>query len=120
MATISKEVLSGSPDGAPIAMPINTGTFTTIHTGPSVASSYSEVWIWACNAIGTSAEVVTIRIGGTANENKIKATINPNETVLLVPGTLIKGNASTAVVIDGASTSAGKVNVFGYVNQIVG
>lgn len=117
MPTISKDHLSGSTDGAPVALAINTGTFTTIHTGPSDTGAYHELWVWGCNAIGTGDETVTLRIGGTGNSNKIKATIAPNETVLLIPGIPIQGNG-TPVVLDGASTTADKVNVFGYVNKI--
>lgn len=119
MATISKDHLSGSTDGKPIQVPINTGTFATVHTGPTATTSFDELWIWACNAVGTGDETVTLRIGGTGNEHKIKVVVAPNETVLMIPGIPIQGN-STPVVVDVASTTANKVNVFGYVNRIVG
>lgn len=119
MPTISKDHLSSSTDGAPIALPINTGTFQTLHTGPTNANSMDELWVWGCNATGVSEETVTLRLGGTGNSNKIKATIGPNQTVLLVPGIPIQGNG-TPLVLDGASTTADKVNIFGYVNKIVG
>lgn len=119
MATISKNHLSGSTDGAPIAVPINTGTFATVHTGPTNTADFDEVWIWASNANGSVNETVTFRIGGTANANKIKAIVPPQETVLVVPGIPLQGNA-TPLVIDVGSTTANAVNVIGYVNQIVG
>lgn len=119
MATISKNHLSGSTDGKPIQVPINTGAFATVHTGPSDPNNFDEVWIWASNANGSVDEIVIVRIGGTGDEYKIKAVVSPQETVLMVPGIPIQGNA-TPIVIDVASSTANKVNVIGYVNQIVG
>ena len=117
MATISKDILSGSTKGEPVALPINTGTFVTVHTGPTNSAHYDEVFLYATNSIGTGEETITVRIGGTGNVNKIKAKVSPGQTVLVLPGIAIKGD-STPVVIDAASTTADKVNVFGFTNKI--
>ena len=119
MATISKDKLSGSVDGKPIAVPINTGTFATVHTGPTSTSDFDEVFIYCCNANGSVNEQVTIRLNGSSNDGKIKAVVPPQETVLIVPGIPIKGNG-TPIVIDVGGSSNGSANVFGYVNKIVG
>lgn len=118
MATISKMALSGSTDAVGFTLAIDSGTFTTIHTGPSVAADFDEVWIYGSN-INTTAETVSITWGTTSGDTgTMKTVIQANETVLLVPGWVIKGNASTALIIKGASTTASKVNVVGYVNRI--
>jgi len=119
MATISKDILSGSTDGKPIAVPINTGTFATVHTGPTSTSDFHEVFIYCTNANGSVNEQVTVRLNGSNNDGKIKAVVPPQETLLIVPGIPIKGNSS-AVVIDVGGSSNGSANVFGYVNKIVG
>ena len=119
MATISKDILSGSTDGKPIAVPINTDpdAFTTVHTGPTDSNHYDVLFLYATNANGSTNEQVTVRMNGTANNGKIKAVIPPQETVLIVPGIPIKGNSS-AVVVDVGGSSANSANVFGYVNKI--
>lgn len=119
MATISKDILSGSTNGKPISVPINTGTFATVHTGPTSTSDFHEVFLWVTNANGSVNEQVTVRLNGASNDGKIKAVIPPQETVLVLPGVPIKGNAS-AVVIDIGGSSAASANCFGYVNKIVG
>tara|TARA_Y100000004_G_scaffold182526_1_gene229366 strand:- start:5898 stop:6260 length:363 start_codon:yes stop_codon:yes gene_type:complete len=117
MATISRNKLSGSTDGRPLALAVDSGTFTTVHTVTSVAADFEEVWIWLSN-INTTQEIVTIRIGGTSDGDKIIVKVPAESTVLAVPGWTIKGNNSTAVVITAASTTANKVNATGYINLI--
>tara|TARA_Y100000592_G_scaffold86884_1_gene140741 strand:- start:923 stop:1282 length:360 start_codon:yes stop_codon:yes gene_type:complete len=119
MATISKDHLSGSTDGKPISVPINSGTFATVHTGPTSTTSFDEVFIYVNNAVGSTNETVTLRLNGTNNDGKIKVVVKPQETVLVLPGIPIQGN-STPIVIDVGGSSAGSANVFGYVNKIVG
>jgi hypothetical protein len=117
MATISRNHLSGSTDGRPLALAIDTGTYTTVHTVTSTAADFEEVWIWLSN-ISTSQEIVTIAFGGTADGDKIKVQVPPESTVLAVPGWTIQGNSSTAVAITAGSTTANKVNATGYINLI--
>jgi len=118
MATISKIVLSGSTDGVGFTLAADSGTYTTIHTGPSVAADQDEIWLYASNT-GSSSETVTVNWGATSGDTaKMKTVIEPNETVLIAPGLIIQGNASTALIITGASTTASTVNVFGYCNRI--
>lgn len=119
MATISKDHLSGSTDGKPISVPINSGTFATVHTGPTSASDFHEVFIYVNNGMGSVNETITLRLNGANNDGKIKVIVKPQETVLLLPGIAIQGNGSP-VVIDVGGSSAGSCNVFGYVNKIVG
>jgi hypothetical protein len=118
MATISKVKLSGSTDGRPVIVAANSSAGTTIHTGSGTATTYDEIWLWATN-YNTSTETLVIQWGGTAGSDSMITTINPNETVLVAPGWLIKGNASTALIVKAYSTTANKVNITGYINQIV-
>tara|TARA_R110002020_G_scaffold137336_1_gene306282 strand:- start:235 stop:600 length:366 start_codon:yes stop_codon:yes gene_type:complete len=118
MATISRITLSGSTDGRPIEVAANSTAGTTIHTGPSVAADYHEIWLWACNH-NTSAEVLTLEWGGvTATDDLMRTTIQPNETVLVAPGWMIKGNASTALIVKAFSTTVNKVSIVGHANLI--
>ena len=118
MATISRIKLSGSTDGRGIVVASNSSAGTTIHTGASVTADYEEIWLWASN-FNTSAEVLTLEWGGTTEAgDHFKTTIQPNETVLVAPGWIIKGNASTALIVKAFSTTANKVNIVGHVNLI--
>jgi len=117
MATISRNHLSGSTDGRPLGLAIDSGTFTTVHTVTSTAADFEEVYIYLSN-ISTSQEVVTLRFGGTADGDTIKVKVPAESTVLAVPGLTLQGNSSTAIVITGATQTAGKVNVTGFINTI--
>jgi hypothetical protein len=117
MATIVRNHLSGSTDGRPVALAVDSGTYTTVHTCTSTAADFEEIWIWLSN-ISAAQEVVTIAFGGTADGDKVKIKVPAESTVLAVPGWTIQGNASTAVVVTAASTTANKVNATGYINTI--
>jgi hypothetical protein len=118
MATISRIKLSGSTDGRGIAVAANSSAGTTIHTGPAVAADYEEIWLWASN-FNTSAETLVLEWGGTTQAGDHFVTvIEPNQTVLVSPGWVLKGNAGTALIVKAFSTTANKVNLVGYVNLI--
>ena len=117
MATISRIHLSASTDGRPIEVDQAASTGTTIHTRPSVAADYDEIWLWACNH-NTAAETLTLEWGGTtATDDHLKTVIQPNETVLVAPGWILKGNSSP-LVCRAFSTTADKVSIIGHVNRI--
>ena len=120
MATISKISLSESAndEGLPIKVAADDTAGTDIHVGPSVAADYDEIWIWASNT-NTSTETLVLEWGGTTNpDHRMITTINPNETVLVAPGWILKCNASTALIVKAFSTTANKVIIQGYVNRI--
>ena len=118
MATISRIKLSGSTDGRGIVVAANSSAGTTIHTGSSVTADYEEIWLWASN-FNTSAEVLTLEWGGTTEAgDHFKTTIQPNETVLVAPGWIIKGNSGGALSVKAFSTTTNKVNIVGHVNLI--
>ena len=56
MATFSKQLLSGSTNGRPIAVSASATPGTIIHTSQSGTSGIDEVWLYATN---TSTSSVT-------------------------------------------------------------
>lgn len=120
MATFTKGLLSGTlaDDGQAFSV---TTSHDTFHTGPSVATSYDEVWVYAANADSTDHEIIVGwgDSGGTDTAHQIRLTITASTgSVLVIPGLILKGNATTAPVVTAMCTTAGKVNLTGYVNHI--
>lgn len=119
MATFSKIALSGSTDGKMVQVSATATAGTLIHTGSTTATTYDEVWLYAVNS-DTSARKLTVEWGGTsAPADLIEFTV-PAESglYLIVPGLVIKGNASAALVVRAFAATANVVNVAGYVNRI--
>ena len=109
MSTYSKIVLSGSTNGAPIA--VQTAA-TTIHDAH--ASDTDEVWIWATN-VTTGDVKLTMQIGGTAAANLIEYTVPAEDGLhLIIPGIAITGGVDT----DAICPTNGDINIVGYVNRI--
>jgi hypothetical protein len=118
MATFSKIALSGSTDGKLIKVAATATAGTTIHTGSSTATTFDEVWLYAVNS-DTTDRKLTIEWGGTSSpDDLIEQTITAESGLLLVvPGLVIKGNA-TALVVRAFCATANVVMVGGYVNRI--
>jgi hypothetical protein len=118
MATFSKIALSGSTDGRLIKVAQTATAGTTIHTGSSTASTFDEVWLYAVNSDSTDRKL-TIEWGGTSSpDDLIEQTITAESGLLLVvPGLVIKGNA-TALVVRAFAATADVVMIGGYVNRI--
>lgn len=118
MATFSKIALSGSTDGKMIKVAATATAGTTIHTGSTTATTFDEVWLYAVNSDST-ARKLTIEWGGTTSPDDLIEFTVPAESglYLMVPGLVIKGNA-TALVVRAFCATANVVNVAGYVNRI--
>ena len=115
--TVSKELLSGSSDGSPIAVAATATPGTTIHTAVAgtTAGTYDEVWIWASN-ISASAVTLTIEFGGVGTSDKIVTSLPATSgPVLVVPGIPLQNSK----VVKAFAGSASVVNVAGYVNAMV-
>lgn len=118
MATYAKTILSGSTDGRGILVAATGSPGTTIHTGPSTASTLHEIWLYAVNYDSTDRKL-TVQWGGTtAGSDDIEFTVKAeNGLYLIAPGLLIKGNATPLVVRAWAATGTAIV-LHGYVNTI--
>ena len=117
MATYSKIVLSGSTDGRGILVDDDATAGKTIHTGSSTATTYDEVWIYAANYDGSDRKL-TIEWGSASAGDIIESTITSEAgLVLVIPGLIIKGNASPLVIAAFAATTS-SIQLFGYVNRI--
>ena len=114
MATISKDLLSASTHGDLIKIVQTATAGTLIHTATAETDNIDEVWVWACNT-NTSTVVLTIEFSSAAVDDNIKVSINPNETVLVIPGIPLRNG----LTVKGFATVANKVNCFGFINKIV-
>lgn len=114
MATIKREILSGSTNG----LPEDLGTSaTTIHEIETTTADFEEVWVWLSN-ITTSQVVVQLQIGhDTDTDKRVMVKVPAEETVLAIPGWTFKGQAGPKYV-KGQTGSANQVNFSGYVNHI--
>jgi hypothetical protein len=120
MATFTKIPLSGSTDGRGIHVNDDATAGKTIHTGPNVATTTDEIWLYAVN-YDTTDRKLTIEWGGaTAGGDIIEYTVKAeNGLYLIIPGLIIKGNTTPLVVAAFAATTSA-INIFGYVNRITG
>jgi hypothetical protein len=119
MATFTKQILSGSTDGKAIKVAATSiGSGTTIHTGSTTSTTLDEVWLYAQNT-STSSVKLTIGWGGTSDpDDLIELTVQGEAgLVTVIPGFLIKGNA-TALVVRAAAATANVITIHGFVNRI--
>jgi len=118
MATFSKIALSGSTDGRMIKVAATATAGTTIHTGSTTTTTFDEVWLYAVNS-STSSVKLTIEYGGTTSpDDLIEFTVAAESGLyLIIPGLVIKGNA-TALVVRAFAATANVINIAGYVNRI--
>lgn len=118
MATVTKQVLSGSTNGKPIKVVATATLGTTIHTVPATTGTVGmdEVWLWAFNS-DTTDRVLTIEYGGaTAPDQNIVLTIpKTSGLVLVVPGLILQNS----LVITAFCATANVVTISGFVNRVV-
>jgi hypothetical protein len=119
MATYTKIKLSGSTDGRGILAATTGEPGTTIHTGSSVATTIDEIWLYAVNKSTTDYKL-TVQWGVTGDANDwIEQTLTGEAgLVLITPGLILQGNATTALVVRAFAANAANVILHGYVNQI--
>jgi len=118
MATFSKTILSGSTDGKQIKVAATATAGTTIHTGSTTPATLHEVWLYAVNTSASDVKL-TIEWGGVASpDDHIEYTVKAeNGLYLIVPGLIVKGNA-TALVVRAFAATANVICISGYVNVI--
>lgn len=118
MATFSKQILSGSTDGKAIKVAATATAGTTVHTGSSTATTLDEVWVYAVNTSASDVKL-TIEWGGVAApDDHIEYTVKAeNGLYLIIPGLILKGNA-TPLVVRAFAATANVITLTGYVNRI--
>lgn len=118
MATFSKQILSGSTDGKAIKVAATASAGTTIHTGSTTATTLDEVWLYAVNSSAADVKL-TVQWGGTTSpDDDIEYTVKAeNGLYLIVPGLILKGNA-TALVVRAFAATTNVITIHGYVNRI--
>lgn len=119
MATLSKITLSGSTDGRMVKVAATATAGTTIHTGSSTATTYDEIWLYAVNS-DTTDRKLTIEWGSVSSpDDLIEYTVKAeNGLYLIVPGLVLKGNSSAALVVRAFAATANVISIAGYVNRI--
>jgi hypothetical protein len=136
MATISKQILSGSTNGRLVRVTgqFAIGTKNLIHTAPVGTSSMDEVYLYAVNNY-TSDLILVIEFGGTDLQDRIGFTIPSRvgmvavvEKLLVQNGNLVQAYVDTTGTYDGSGGGGGGgggglpdwvMNIGGYVNRIV-
>ena len=118
MATFSKSILSGSTDGKQIKVAATATAGTLIHTGSTTPATLHEVWLYAVNTDSTDRKL-TIEWGGVADpDDLIEFTVEAeNGLYLIIPGLILKGNA-TALNVRVFAATANVICISGYVNVI--
>ena len=118
MATYTKQILSGSTDGKGVLVAATATAGTLLHTGSTTTTTLDEIWLYAVNT-STSSVKLTIEWGeATAPNGNIEVTVLPEAgLVTVIPGLLIKGNA-TALTVRAFAGTTNVIVVHGFVNRI--
>jgi len=118
MAIYSKTTLSGSTDGKAVLVAATATPGTLVHTGSTTVATLHEVWLYAVNTSATDVKL-TIEWGeATAPNGNIEYTVKAeNGLYLIVPGLLLKGNA-TALTVKAFAATTNVITLHGYVNVI--
>jgi hypothetical protein len=120
---VDKLNLSGSTNGRGILVAVKdptAGAGTLIHTGPSVSSSYDEVWIYANNTSTNTNRKIVLQWGGITNPNdfyEYTRVFGESGLHVIASGLILRGNA-TPLEIRAACDPINVINIFGYVNRI--
>lgn len=114
MASYSKQLLSGSTNGKPIAVAATATPGTTIHTAISGTSGFDEIWLYAVNS-STSSVKLTVEFGGTTTAEQIEITIAAESGLVLITPGLILNNSNVVRAFAGTGSV---INISGYVNRI--
>ncbi len=118
MATFSKQILSGSTNGKGVLVAATATAGTLVHTGPTNTAHLHEVWLYAVNSSASDVKLTVEWGEATAPNGNIEFTVKAeNGLYLIVPGLLVKGNA-TALTVRAFAATTNVIVVHGYVNVI--
>ena len=115
MATIVKQHLSESGDGAPVA--VGTGSATVHQTQAADGdNNHDEIWIWATNE-STSPIALQVGWGGTdatTASHKIIVTVPSQQGLMqIIPGLILQNGHDVF-----ALAAATGINLVGFVNKM--
>ena len=115
MATISKELLSGSTHGRGIKVTgTSTGAAVTIHQAVSGTTDIDEVWLWCANQHSGAVEL-TIEWGDTAADDLIVIDVTEDAgLVQIAPGIPLRNG----LYVKAFASQANVINIFGFVNRM--
>ncbi len=115
MATYSKQLQSGGPNGKNVKVVATATAGTTIHTAVSGTSDMDEVWLYACNTDSTDRKL-TLEFGGTTSpDDLVEVTIGAEAGwVLVCPGMVLQNS----LVVKAFAAAANVVVVNGFINRI--
>lgn len=118
MATFAKTILSGSTDGKAVLVAQTATAGTLVHTGPTDSAHLHEVWLYAVNTSATGVKLTVEWGDATAPNSHIELTVAAEAGLtLVVPGLILKGNA-TALTVRAFAATANVVSIHGFVNTI--
>lgn len=111
----TRQTLSESTNGRPIAVAGTSSPGTTIHTVQATATnSREEVYLYA-HLLATTAARLTVELGGTATQDQIiQDLVDGDGLHVVVPG--ISFTATTSI-IRAHATGAGVIAMDGWVNR---
>lgn len=118
MATISKEILSGSTDGAPIQISATSTPGTPLHTSGTSAAIIDEIWLYAVNN-DTVTRGLVIEFGGAGSSYEIIIGIPAQSGLtVVIPGVGVRGDGSVGTSVAAYATVTNVINVVGFVNRL--
>lgn len=118
MATFAKNILSGSTDGKAILVAATATPGTLVHTGPTNTAQFHEVWLYAVNTSASNVKLTVEWGEATAPNGNIEYTVTAeNGLYLIVPGLILRGNA-TALTVRAFAATTNVIAIHGFVNQI--
>ncbi len=115
-AEYSRQLLSGSTNGRPIAVAATSSPGTTIHTATNTANAFDEAYLWATNT-DTVDRTLSIQWGGTGTSDYVcKDIVIPANSgpTLVVAGEVLNGG----LVVKAYASVTNVINLSGYVNRI--
>jgi glyoxylate carboligase len=118
MATISRQLLSGSTNGRNIKVVATATPGTTIHTAVAGTAGFDEVYCWVTNT-SASAVGLTVEFGGTTSpDDHLVDVYSIPANSLPIP--IITGqNLQNSLVVKMFAATANVLVVSGYVNRIL-
>lgn len=114
MASITKQLLSGSTNGRMVQITATSSTGTLLHTAVAGTSSIDEIILYAVNT-STSDVLLVVEYGGTGVANEIDFVIPAQVGLVDIGGRLVLQNGLTLRAYAGTGSV---INVGGYVNRI--